>query len=112
MGARAARPCSSLRAIHAKHPFMEWRLEAAMVGKDGFPAVVMRLESRICDSWLPGGSHPMAHHRRTGIHACLPTQFLNIDEILGSGGCPLVANEILLADELEMNPLPFHLDPA
>jgi len=28
-----------------------------MIGKDGFPAVVVRLESRICDSWLPGGSH-------------------------------------------------------
>ena len=36
---------------------LEWRLEAAMVGKDGCPAVVVRLESRICDSWLPGGSH-------------------------------------------------------
>jgi len=38
---------------------VEWRLEAAMVGRGGFPAVVVRLESRICDSWLPGGSHTM-----------------------------------------------------
>jgi hypothetical protein len=42
---------------------MEWRLEAAMICNDGFPAVVVRLESRICDSWPPGGSHSIAHHR-------------------------------------------------
>jgi hypothetical protein len=29
--------------------FVEWRLEAAMVGKDGFPAVVVRL-ARLSDS--------------------------------------------------------------
>jgi len=46
---------------------MEWRLEAAMVGKDGFPAVVMRLESRICDSWLPGGSHSVPSLLAIGI---------------------------------------------
>jgi len=43
-----------LRAVrfegHAACRHMEWRLEAAMVGKDGFPAVVVRLENRICDS--------------------------------------------------------------
>jgi hypothetical protein len=35
----------------------EWRLAAAMIREGGFRAVHMRLESRICDSWLPVGSH-------------------------------------------------------
>ena len=52
---------------HAACRRMEWRLEAAMVGKDGFRAVVMLLESRMCDSWLPGGSHSIAHHRSGGL---------------------------------------------
>jgi len=45
---------------------MEWRLEAAMIRNDGFPAAVVRLESRLCDSWLPGGSHTNPHHRSAG----------------------------------------------
>jgi hypothetical protein len=46
---------------------VDWRLEAAMVGNDGFPAVVVRLVSRICDSWLPGGSRTIAPHWSGGL---------------------------------------------
>jgi len=38
---------------------MEWRLVAAMVGRDGFPAVVVRLEAAFAIHGCPG-SHTMS----------------------------------------------------